>query len=519
MKETIEIWIKLILSLSAFAVVLLESRSGRRYKSPEERSAFSTAALILVAVLSVSAYYNFGKFHGRTYIHYWENFHYNLNSKYFPELGYDGLYVASVVAQAESLPKGEGRLPAFLLDLRNNVRTPAKNLVPHMKEVRSRFNDKRWAQFLRDHNHFLSHNSLSYLDRIRTDHGYNATPAWTFTARLFNRFLPLNTLTLTFLSSLDLLLLLLMFFTIHRTYGFRVLCFSLIVFGLGYGGRFDWVGGAFLRQDWLVTAVIGVCLLKQERYGLSGMLLAYSAMMRLFPIAFFFGPAVLAVRSLLARRRSRWLPRFAAGFSLGLLLAFAAGGLAGRGINGWAEFARNINKHRRTWLNNNVGLQNVIIYDSGILTYTPRDPSIDDPWFPWQQKLNAAKHDRRYYIAFVSLIFLFVLAAAVWDQEPDQATLLGMVAIFVIFLLTNYYWLMLAAVPLKKSPPWVMLSLLALNIVLCLVHLFGPSYAAFRYGLMSWGLAVFFLIWMLPDALTTLRRHPSLSMQSVTSNT
>ena len=42
--------------------------------------------------------------------------------------------------------------------------------------------------------------------------------------------------------------------------------------------RFDWVGGAFLRQDWLAAVGIGVCMLRRERFALAGALFAYGAM-------------------------------------------------------------------------------------------------------------------------------------------------------------------------------------------------------------------------------------------------
>ncbi|MBC7173557.1 MAG: hypothetical protein H5U40_14045, partial [Polyangiaceae bacterium] len=66
--------------------------------------------LLILALLSAAAYYNIGiqgerkgdfwgqlgqrAFHGAGYVHHWETFHYVLGSKYFPELGYDGLYLA-----------------------------------------------------------------------------------------------------------------------------------------------------------------------------------------------------------------------------------------------------------------------------------------------------------------------------------------------------------------------------------------------------------------------------------------
>ncbi len=76
-----------------------------------------TLLLLSLAVVSVFAYCNFGKFHGRANIHHWEQFHYTLSAKYFDELRFDGLYVASVEAQKES---GIKPLPMQIRDLRND---------------------------------------------------------------------------------------------------------------------------------------------------------------------------------------------------------------------------------------------------------------------------------------------------------------------------------------------------------------------------------------------------------------
>ena len=71
---------------------------------------------------------------------------------------------------------------------------------------------------------------------------------------------------LSFIASLDVIGLLLMFWVIKRTYDIETACLSMMVFGLGFGWEFIWIGGAFLRQDWLIVTVIGVCMLKQRKY-------------------------------------------------------------------------------------------------------------------------------------------------------------------------------------------------------------------------------------------------------------
>jgi hypothetical protein len=61
-----------------------------------------------LATLGALSYVNFGAFHtDGTPLHIWDQFHYVIGSKYFPELGYDGLYVATVAAFEEKGPVGQ----------------------------------------------------------------------------------------------------------------------------------------------------------------------------------------------------------------------------------------------------------------------------------------------------------------------------------------------------------------------------------------------------------------------------
>ena len=137
-----------------------------------------------MAVVAVAAYTNFGHFHGAGMVHHWEQFHYFIGSKYFPEVGYDGIYTASLAAERE-LELGH-RIQSHIRDLRTNEVVPVGALINHMAEVRDRFSDERWALFKEDIRYFIERNQYGYFSRIRRDHGYNPTPTWTFSARLFS---------------------------------------------------------------------------------------------------------------------------------------------------------------------------------------------------------------------------------------------------------------------------------------------------------------------------------------------
>ena len=132
MNEITEVWAKLWLSLMAAAVV-----AWRQRRSASRRPEEAGTALVFVAFLSVVGYYNFRTFHGASFVHYHEHFHYYLSAKYFPELGYDGLYVASLAAQRERAPGT--RCDPHVQDLRTNTIVKVEAVEPHLREVVARF--------------------------------------------------------------------------------------------------------------------------------------------------------------------------------------------------------------------------------------------------------------------------------------------------------------------------------------------------------------------------------------------
>jgi len=500
MQLTTELMLKGGLSLLAVVLVVWRHRRPGRLKDDE-----AGQLLGVLAVVAALAYTNFGQFHGASMIHHWEQFHYYLGSKYFPEVGYDGIYVASLAAERE-LDTGHNPQP-YMRDLRTNEVVTLGSLVNHMKDVRARFSDERWARFRDDVRYFLDTNQYSYISRIRRDHGYNPTPTWTFTARLFSSWPAASDRTLTGLAWIDPILLGLMFLMIFRTFGTRVGCLAVIVFGLGYPWRWDWVGGAFLREDWLAAVGVAVCLIKRERFGLAGGLIAYATMVRVFPGGFLVGPAVLGVRHFATGRSTAWFRRLAVGFVVGVLLCLAAGSLTGRGPAAWSDFKWNLAKHHDTWLTNNVGLKNTLLYDGATMRREDVDFRLPEPWLRWQEKMNRLQDERRWELRLAAALFLAVVAAASWRLEIHEAAVLGMAVAFAVVVLTCYYWVMLLLVPLGRGRWLPTAAWLGLNTALFALHLATRLTLSFEllYGLLSWALALYFLAWMAPDAWKTFR--------------
>jgi hypothetical protein len=488
--------------LSLLALILVVWRHRKRGPLKDDQAG---QALGVMAVVALLAYTNFGQFHHGGLIHHWEQLHYFLGSKYFPEVGYDGIYSATLAAERE-LDLGHG-IQSYVRDLRTNEVVPVRSLLNHMDEVRDRFTDERWQLFREDTRYFLEHNRYDYISNIRRDHGYNPTPTWTFSARLFSAWPSASNGTLTALAGLDWVLLGAMFVMIFRTFGSRVGCLAVIIFGLGYPWRFDWVGGAFLRQDWLAAVGIAVCLMQRRRFALAGGLVAYAFMVRVFPGGFLVGPAVVFVRHLFERRPIAWFWRLALGFVVGVVLCLAAGSLTGRGPQAWSDFKWNLGKHHGTWLTNNVGLKNTMLYDRATMRRDDVDFSLPEPWIRWQEKMNRLQEERRVWLLLATGAFLAVVAAASWRMEIHEAAVLGTAVAFAVVVLTCYYWVMLLLIPIGRGRWGPTAAWLGLNTGFFAIHLANHRTLSFEllYGLTSWVLMLFFLAWMAPDAAKTFR--------------
>ena len=488
---------------AATAGVLAWSRGARGAASPRA----ADAVLALLALASLAAWTSFGRFqaNGR-FVHEWEMFHYQLSASYYAELGHDGLYAASLQAQAETLPTLP--LQAVTRDLRTNALAPTPALRAHAEEVKARFTPERWDRFRGDHAvHLLSileQGGAEWLQDIRRDHGFNATPAWVAAARLFGAGLPASSMRLTLLALIDPLLLALAFLVVARTHGRRTALVALIVFGTGHAWAWHWVGGALLRFDWLVALILGACALRSGRWAGAGACIGYAALVRLFPAAFLLGPLLAAMRLGRQSGSARPLARLIAGFSLAVVAGLLAGSLTGRGAHAWPDFSRNIRKHAGIWLTNNVGLTNVVVYDSTVLAGKIPDDAGDE----WGEHLDRARARRLPLLAALALALICVQAVACLRLPPDEALVSCVGIVFATFTLTCYYWVMLVLLCLRGRPG-IPLAVIALGLLTrMLQETFGLPLETV-YGVMSWALLVLLAGIAIRDVRTAPRRAQS----------
>lgn len=282
----------------AFVAVLRDCFSPPRH--PPHRGVV-LGVLSVCAVGSFLAFYNLGhpQFYdeGRqtwTFGHFLDLRQYYPTAKYFDELGYRGIYEADALAYAEE--KGLRLDQIDRLGMRD-LHGFGDSIVAHERERidarRELFSEERWREYRADARYFRgAMGERGYLETLR-DYGGNATPVWMGIAHLLFNAVPPSNLAFTLTGLIDTALLLLALGAIAWTFGVRSALVCAVIFGANdfimYGT--NW-GGATLRHDWLAYLGFGAVALRREKWFFGGALIGFSVMIRAFPLLAVLGIAV-----------------------------------------------------------------------------------------------------------------------------------------------------------------------------------------------------------------------------------
>lgn len=481
------------------------------FRGASAQSSMLTALLAAMALLSIATFYNFGhpQFYdvskgGPSYVHTWDMRVYFPAAKYFHELGYDGVYLASVEAYAEDELGGslEPIKHAQLRDLQSYEIKTVEEAAPEIRAVRDRFSTQRWAELKKDMSYFW--NSMgreAYMGSLR-DHGANATPAWMLMAHLIFRSASADETTLLWTALLDPVLLLLFFVVAWRTFGLRPALVCLVAYGATSIYQFgtNW-GGSTLRNDWMVLLGLGVCALKARRPFVGGALLGWSAMIRAFPVlalAFLVAPIGW---KLWARWRARGQEAFAertvpwagalslAKVAAGAMVVVVVLGVASAATFGvhksWGVWSEKISLHAARPNVNHLGIRALVGYKSENLWHNLRARGLDpEQWGPLTAQTVA---ERRWMITLAMLFFTLLALLACRGARLSDAAVIGTMMIPVYFYPANYYLHVLFVWPLlhaawgdeEVSRDWALIATAIL--VCCVVQSFGWLIPG-RYG-------------------------------------
>jgi hypothetical protein len=416
--------LKVALALGGALLAGWEVLSRRRGEAPSRRR---DALLLAITAASAFGFFDFTPSWIVGRVHLWEFYHHLMGARYFRELGYDRLYLCTVVADQEdgfTIPASER--PVRRLD--TNEVTDGATLLAEADECRRHFTPARWDAFRADLSWFRARTPPRTWARMLTDHGFNATPAWLVLARPLAGTAPLSEGRVRALAFVDPLLLVLAWAALFRAFGWRTACVALIYWGTNHPARPGWVQGAYLRQDWLAATCIGLALLRVGHVRAGGAALTAATLLRVLPG---FGIAALALRSAIGcvQRRSLRLPAFERRFAVGCLAAVVAGlalstAVSGR-LDAWRDFAENSRTHFRTPHTNFVGLPAVIAFDPATSVRALKDPSQPDPYAPWHAAVRANLERRAVWRWSAVLAFTILLGRAVARAAPFEAAILG----------------------------------------------------------------------------------------------
>lgn len=191
--------------------------------------------------------------------------------------------------------------------------------------------------------------------------------------------------------------------------------------------------------------MVALCCLRQRRYATAGAFLAFSTLLRVFPL-FFFLPLAAKALAFAWRRLSRGLgiitalPRryldLFASAAVTAALLFALTGLLPRGFGHWREFRANIETHVANISPNVVGLTEALAFQRGADKVTA-------------EEFEALKERRRgIYRIQLAAVFLPALALVAWlaRRRSDLAAAgFALPLLYAGLGLAAYYYLMLAA--------------------------------------------------------------------------
>jgi hypothetical protein len=453
------LWIKAVLGLVGTGFLFYVWSRPRGKGAPERMRAAGFGALGLLGLLGWT---NFGVFHIDHFLHVWDFHGYYIGAKYFPELEYTRLYECTAAAEADLGHADEiARIP--YRDLRTDRLVPGRLVVEDPSACKSRFSSARWQAFKADTAYFRSRLPLERWHAIKFDHGFNAPPAWVMTGRLLADRAPASDRQIALLAALDPLLIAVLLGGFVWSFGWRAASVAAFFLGTNCAADFGWIGGCFLRFDWLALTVLAICLLKKERPLAAGFLLGWAALLRVFPGFLFAGVFVReAVES--ARRTPK--PRDSTlRFAFGGLLALAvllplSTIVSGDGPGAWVRFVDNSRKHLASPSNNNIGLKTALSWTPGASEASrPAEDTFDRLWERDQRVFEGRKP--LFLLAIVGATALLALACR--GKEDWECAVLAAGLVPFATTVSCYYsalFVVWAALAPRRPAAGVLLALL-----------------------------------------------------------
>ena len=478
----------LLLALAGFYLWLAVGRPRPR------RVRWLAAGLLVAGALS---YPNFGLLHPQrgvppapAHIHYWDSFHYFMGAKYLPELGYTGLYEATLIAGREL---GAFDYVTQLRDLRTYALGDAGAV--DAIAVRARFSSERWEAFKRDLLYFGP--QINEWRGLLQDHGYNDPPPRALALHLLLRGLPASLITVSLVTSVDYVLMLAALVFAAWSFGATPAMLAFAFLWLSPLARFDFVGGSVLRWDWLAALVIAVAVFASGWPRTAGVLLGYAALARIFPVIFL---APLALAWLDGRRSGARESRAGRSVVAALVVLLLAGGMVlavGEEVGHLAEYRAKIRLHGEGAFVNSVGLGALI---AGVSA--PWTVGADGHAFVSHAALIAARPPS-WLLGLAAVLYAALALPLVRRARPLEGLLYTVPLLFIALSLSGYYYSFLVLLLLLPWRDGAADSVRLLEIAL-LAAMMAAAYAVEAvssemltfFSAVSLELALYFAVWI-----------------------
>jgi hypothetical protein len=455
--------------------------------------------LVALSLLSVANYARWGEATLVEKVDTYDLIHYYLNAKYFDELGYYDLYPACILADHEN----DG--PYFEEGNKYMAQSPAGHsfepiahaLVRGAIVRDSKFSPERWDAFQHDFLHLQREvyglNSKLWRQMIQ-DHGFNGTLPWVLFAKPLTAIVPVE--RVKWLGHLDTLLLIIGFSAVGWAYGATTAWWAVFFMMVSYSLRWPTVSWVFLRYDWLFGLLVAMAALKKGNHVVAGVFAGYSAVLRLFPVLWMWGPFFRGLGGLRRRFVNKQLLAMAAAFFV-TVGAVQLAGFARFGVDEGMVHLENMADHNKAeqLSSRRIGLALALPYRGELL------PKYIEP--ERKQKV-AEQKPLRYAIA---AFFMLAMGWGLRNARDDEAFGFGFLPFFLLTTASYYYYIgrvtlaVLHASDLSKWRNRFGLSwLFLLEFFSNWAETNHPGHRVYLVGMLAWGLTIYTIVmcgWML----------------------
>jgi len=413
-------------AMLAVALVLLPVAAGVRWLGPR-----LMAGALAVALAGTVGAVGAGGLRGLPGLHTWNQYHYVLGTKYFDEVGYHDLYVATLLADAD----GAGHFAKVreVRDMHTYRMSSREEALARAEAegLRARFTDARWAEFQHDLEVFYPLLGARTWPGVLTDLGFNPSPAWVAVHRPLLQVFPLDRDTLRAFAALQLPMYAAMLAAALWAFGARTTLWLILWNVLFFGNRGRMYGG-YWSYDWLALAVCAVALIARGRAVAAAVPVAVGGLMRGFGGLLALGPAATwAARALRERRLDPWTTRFLLGLAVAMGVLLAASLATARGPDAWSEWYEKISFHswRISTGGRHLGMKVLFGEDWSVPGHTA---SLD------LRREIYAQQAWAYHLT--QAVLLGWLALLLPRRNRVDGALLGFIAAFATMVLSRYYY-------------------------------------------------------------------------------